>query len=50
MSKIEIPNVKQFHNETDYNYQQRLQCLHYLGDKYILATKMQKPAVVAWRG
>jgi len=50
MNKIEMPNVKQLPGETDYHFEQRIQCLHYLGDKYILATKMQKPNVVAWRG
>jgi len=50
MNKIEMPNVKQLSGETDYLYECRLAAIHYLGSKWILATKMQKPDVVAWRG
>jgi len=50
MNKIEMPNVKQLPGETDYHYEQRIQCLCYLGSKWILAKKITKPEVVAWRG
>lgn len=43
----EIPRLP---GETDYHYEQRCKCIRYLGSKWILADKVQKPKDVLWKG
>lgn len=42
-------NIPRLNGETDYHYEQRVKCIQYLGSKWILARKMQKPEKTEWK-
>ena len=41
--------IEQLPGESDYNFQQRVKAIQWLGDKWLLANKIQKPASVEWK-
>lgn len=50
LEKIMNNEIPRLPGETDYLYEQRCKCIRYLGSKWILAEKMQKPKEAIWKG